>query len=378
MKRKLSLGLCLLMLLSMAFGMVGAQAEEGKKINIWVAGSDNLRVLYEGWIEMFNQSAEYNPSKQVAVLQFLPSGAGGQSIDDKLLAAFGAGQTKTDFDLVEMGDDQISRIMGEAPDMMQPYDAAKITNLSKVSARTPNHPELFLAYRGTTVVMAYNSKNVPEPPKTAEELTKWIKEHPGRFSYNTPGTGGSGDSFVRTSVYNTLPEEALMSADVKWQKEWDAGFAYLKEIHPFLYKSGGRVVYPNKNQGTLDLLAEGQIDMCPAWADMAISQIRQGTLPQEIKIYQISPSFTGAVSTLGIPAFGSNPEGAQAFMNFVLSPEAQLFQLQKIAAIPLVKIEDESAKIVADLDVTKFRTQSIGKLYVEFNMRWEEEIATMQ
>lgn len=375
MKRKLLLLLCLTLLVGM---MLPAAATEGKTLNVWVAGSDNLRVLYEGWVEMFNKSEEYNPNKHTAVLQFLPSGAGGQSIDDKLLAAMGAGQTNTDFDLVELGDDQISRLLGEAPEMMMPYDAAKIPNLAKVTARTPNASDRFMAYRGTTVVMAYNSKNVPNPPKTAEELTAWIKANPGRFTYNTPGTGGSGDSFVRTCVYNLLPEEAFMSNDPKWKEQWDAGFAYLAEIHPFLYKASGRVVYPNKNQGTLDLLAEGQIDMTPTWADMAISQLQQGTLPPEIKIYQLKPSLTGAVSALSIPAFGSNPEGAHDFMNFVLSDEAQVYQLQKIAAIPLVKVDDPAAALVADLDVTQFRTQSIGELYVDFNLRWEEEIATLQ
>lgn len=378
MKRILALVLSFTLVLGLlgAFGGASASAE-GKTLNIWVAASDNLRILYEAWIEVFNASAEYNPDGHTAVLQFLPAGAGGQAIDDKLLAAVGAGQQNTDFDLVELGDDQTARLLGEAPDLMMPYDASKIPNLANVSARPPIGAEFFMPYRGTTVVMAYNSEAVPEPPKTRDELTQWIKDHPGRFTYNTPGTGGAGDSFARTSVYNLMPEEALMSDDAKWTEEWDAGFAYLAEIHPFLYKSGDRVVYPNKNQGSLDLLAEGQIDMCPIWADMAISQIQQGTLPATTKIYQIDPSLTGAVNTLAIPTIGSNPEGAHAFMNFVLSPEAQLLQLKQIAAIPLIQVEDDAAALVADLDVSKFRTQSIGELYVQFNMRWEEDIATL-
>ncbi len=354
-----------------------AATAEGKALNIWVAGSDNMRVLYEKWVEMFNTSKEYNPNGHTAALQFLPAGAGGQTIDDKLLAAWGAEQKDTDFDVVELGDDQTARLLSEAPDMMMPYDPAKIPNLENISVRPPIGPEFFMPYRGTTVVMAYNSEAIPEPPKTVDELTAWIEENPGRFTYNTPGTGGAGDSYARTSVYNLMPEEALMSNDPKWMEEWDAGFGYLAEIHPFLYQSGGRVVYPNKNQGSLDLLAEGQIDMCPIWADMAISQIQQGTLPATTKIYQIEPSLTGAVNTLAIPTFGSNPEGAHDFMNFVLSPEAQAMQLTEIAAIPLIPVESEASTLIADLDVTNFRTQSIGELYQDFNIRWEEEIATL-
>ena len=38
-------------------------------------------------------------------------------------------------------------------------------------------------------------------------------DHPGRFSYNTPGTGGSGDSFVRTAVYNFIADPAAVMSD---------------------------------------------------------------------------------------------------------------------------------------------------------------------
>ncbi len=383
MKKTISFLVVLMLMLGTLSGCGGGGNDDAgsagnKKLNVWVAGSDNMRILYEKWVEDFNSNTEYNPDGYQAVLQFLPAGAGGQLVEDKLIAAWKAGQKETDFDLVEMGDDQISRVMGEVgPDLLVPYDPAKIPNLANVSVRPPIGADYFMPYRGTTVVMAYNSEKVPNPPKTVEELTAWIKENPGRFAYNTPGTGGAGDSFARTSVYNLMPEEALMSDDAKWKDQWDAGFKYLAEIHPYLYQSGGRVVYPNKNQGSLDLLANGQIDMCPIWADMAISQIQQGTLPATTKIYQIEPSLTGAVNTLAIPSIGKNPEGAHAFMNYVLSPEAQLLQLKEIAAIPLIKVDDSSAALVTGLDVTKFRTQSIGELYVEFNKRWDEEIATL-
>jgi len=383
MKKTISFLVVLMLMLGTLSGCGGSGNDDAgsagnKKLNVWVAGSDNMRILYEKWVEDFNSNTEYNPDGYQAVLQFLPAGAGGQLVEDKLIAAWKAGQKETDFDLVEMGDDQISRVMGEVgPDLLVPYDPAKIPNLANVSVRPPIGADYFMPYRGTTVVMAYNSEKVPNPPKTVEELTAWIKENPGRFAYNTPGTGGAGDSFARTSVYNLMPEEALMSDDAKWKDQWDAGFKYLAEIHPYLYQSGGRVVYPNKNQGSLDLLANGQIDMCPIWADMAISQIQQGTLPATTKIYQIQPSLTGAVNTLAIPSIGKNPEGAHAFMNYVLSPEAQLLQLKEIAAIPLIKVDDSSAALVTGLDVTKFRTLSIGELYVEFNKRWDEEIATL-
>ena len=46
------------------------------------------------------------------------------------------------------------------------------------------------------MLLAYNPNKVPNPPKTLDELLAWIKANPGRFTYNSPKTGGSGGAFV--------------------------------------------------------------------------------------------------------------------------------------------------------------------------------------
>ena len=228
--------------------------------------------------------------------------------------------------------------------------------------------------------MAYNSAVVPNPPKTVTELTAWIKAHPGRFAYNSPDSGGAGGSFVTTAFYDPLPAEALNSTDQKWVAQWDKGLDWLKEIHPFLYKSSGKVVYPNRNQGTLDLLNSREIDMAPAWADQTITGVKTGTLPSSVKLYQMNPSYTGSLQVFGIPTFGSHPEAAHAFIDFVLSPKAQNILLADMAAVPLIpasKLDPTEAAYVRDLDVKAFRISSIGSLEQERNRIWNETIATL-
>ena len=382
MKSKM-LGIVLLILLLVS-GTVfaGGKGESGGKpeINLWVSGSDNVRIVYEKLVAEFNSNPKYNTNATVK-LQFVASGGGTQTLQDKILAAYKAGQKNTTFDLVEFGDDQIAAVMSQGDaNMFVKYDASKIPNMAGVKARPALGAEYFVPYRGTTVVLAYNSDVIKNPPKTVADLTAWIKAHPGRFAYNAASTGGAGDSFVRTSIYNFMPKEALMSADPKWISQWDKGFDYLKEIHPYLYKSSNKVVYPNKNQGTLDLLAGKEIDMCPAWADQAISGVKTGALPASIKIYQIDPPLTGAVNTFGIPSMGRYPEQAYAFINFMLSSEAQNILLADLAAIPLIensKLDTTNAATVKDLDVNNFRTQSIGELAKDLNKRWNETIVTL-
>ena len=383
-KNRIYAALAVCAVLSLLFTACGkkAQAKDNKTVNLWATGSDNVRQIFEALATDFNTNSEYAGKYEIK-LNFMLSGTGTQSLVDMLTAAYKAKQTKTDYDLVDLGGDDLSRtvsLIGEQGFLK--IDPAKVPNAAGVSAQPPTAKGMLQPYRGTTVVLAYNSKTVPNPPKTTDELTQWIMDHPGRFSYNTPGTGGAGDSFVRTAVYNFISDPAaMMSDDEKWTKEWDPGFGYLAKIHPYMYKSGGAVVYPNKNQGTLDLLSNGEIDMCPAWADMLLSQRAAGTVPEYIKMCTIEPSFTGSVQGLIVPNFGSNSDGAFAFINYILSEQAQTMLVRKMAAIPLVdttKMDLTGYEDLRDLDVSKFRVMSIGDLSTAFNERWDVEISTLK
>ncbi len=366
---------------ALATGLLSTAAHaDAGKVTIWATGSDNVRQIYEKLIDDFNSNSEYAGTYK-AELQFMLSGTGAQSLTDMLNAAYQAGQTDTDFDLVDFSGDDLSKmvsLVGE--EAFVKLDDTMIPNRANIAAKSSVAGDYTQAYRGTTVILAYDSETVPEPPKTMDELVEWMKANPGRFAYNAPGTGGAGDSFARTSVYNFLPEEAITSDDPSWVDQWDEGFAFLADIHQYMYTSGGSIVYPNKNQGSLDLLNQGEIDMCPNWADMVLSQRAAGQLKESIKIAQIDPAFTGSLQTLAIPTIGSNQEGACAFMDYMCSDAAQQMMVKEMAAIPLVdasNLDLTGFEDVANLDVSSFRIMSIGDLSTQFNERWDNEIGAL-
>lgn len=374
---------------TLAAGLVGCgggssdSAEGGgddSTITIWATGSDNVRQIYETLVEDFNENSDY-AGEYTAELQFMLSGTGAQTLPDMLASAYKANQENTDYDLVDLSGDDLSKVVSQiGEEALVQLDDSKIPNAERVSAESTVATDYVQPYRGTTVVLAYDSEKVSNPPATMDELTEWIKDNPGRFAYNAPGTGGAGDSFARTSVYNYLPEEAITSDDVTWEEQWDEGFDYLKDIHEYMYQSGGSIVYPNKNQGTLDLLNQGEIDMCPNWADMVLSQRAEGTLKDTIKITQIDPAFTGSLQSLAIPTFGSNEDGAYAFIDYMLTDQAQEIMVRQMAAIPLVdttNIDMTGFEDVENLDVNNFRIMSIGDLSTDFNQRWDSEIGTL-
>ena len=390
MKRILATALAVMMTVSLA--ACGQKAEtpaaesgdgesQNKTVRVWASGSDNVRQIFESLAADFNSKPEENQGYQAEV-NFVLAGGGAQGFTDMLTAAYKANQTNTDYDVVELGGDSLSKIVSQiGTDGFVQLDKTKIPNSAGVTTKSADATDFCQPYRGTTVVLAYNSQNVTDVPTTTEELYQWIKDHPGRFAYNVPGTGGAGESFVYTTVYNYIDDPAAMTSDdPKWMEQWDEGFAKLKELHPYLYKSGDAVVYPNKNQGALDLLAAGEIDMCPMWADMLLTQRAAGTVPEYIKMTTIQPSFTGTICSMMIPKFGSNTDGAYAFINYMLSKGAQELMVKQMAAIPLANVSEldlTGYEDLKDLDVSNFRTLSIGELTSEFNERWDTEISTL-
>jgi len=353
-------------------------SSEKPKITLWTTGSDNLRVLFEKALEVYNAKPE---SKSVVELQFIMSGTGEQGLSDRLAAAKLAGQKNTDFDLIaENGSSLASYVDKAGGELFVPLDFDKIPNFKNVKMKSGFYTECVVPYRGTTVVMAYDSERLPNPPRTFEELDAFIKANPGRFSYNSPGTGGAGGAFVNLALYKDLPLEAYTSTDEKWVEQWEAGWNWLKEIHPYLYQSGGKTVYPNKNQGTLDLLINKEVDLIPAWADQVLTNLSNGILPETVKIYQLEPALSGTDVVFAVPDLGGNPENTYDFINFMISPEGQKICLETIFAVPVIDaslIDSDVKDMVADLDVSGFTVISNGKLGEVRNEYWDQNIATL-
>ncbi|NGP45535.1 extracellular solute-binding protein [Bacillaceae bacterium SIJ1] len=355
-------------------------SNEKEVITVWSMGSNNMKNTYELLRDEFNESS-YG-EKYVMDVEFISSGSGAQSLQDRVLAASKAGETETNFDIIEVSDQALDAFLDEGgDDFFRAIDPGKISNYENLEVDSFYGQDVMVPYRGTTVVLAYNSETVPNPPKTTDELMAWIKENPGRFAYNTPGTGGAGGSFVTTTVYNNLPEEALTSSDQKWIEEWQAGFKTLSELHPHMYQSGGKTVYPNKNQGTLDLLASKSIDMTPAWVDQIVNQKNTGILPDSIEMVQIEPAFTGNLASLALPTIGTESDGVYAVLDFMLSQEAQTILLDEMGAFPVVdpsSIDSKNADMLAGFNIDTFRTSRLGSLGMELVEKWDKEIATLE
>lgn len=387
-KRILAAGLSISMVVSMS-GCTGGKKENSEAdvpvVTIWGNGGQEVRDALQKIADMHNADPNYNKIAKVEI-QFVVSGTSEQSLPDRLAAAYKAGETDTDFDLIALDDSGVSTILAQtSEDFFEPIDTSRIPNYDNLVYKENVVGDTFIPYRGTAVFLAYNSDVVADPPKTAEKLYQWIKENPGRFAYCDPSTGGSGYSFTANSVYNQLPAEAATSSDRTWltghTEEWDKGYALLEKLHPYLYQTAGKVQYPIKNQGSLDLLANREIDMTPAFANMVLTQKAMGTLPESIKLTQLEEPFMGALAGFAIPKIAKDKEAALSVIDYYLSYEAQAADWNAMYASPVVdtsKLQNlEHADWLEEVNLDSLRYLAIGDIAVDIRTRWAEEIGIL-
>jgi putative spermidine/putrescine transport system substrate-binding protein len=308
-------------------------------------------------------------------LVFSEHNANDQLTFDKIAAAKQAGKV-SGVDIWET-----SRMLqaGESG-MLVKLTQSDIANIAKVAPDVMARDSYYgVPYRGSSVVIAYNSTKIPNPPTTLQGLYDWIKAHPGEFTYNTPDTGGSGQFFVEAALkegVNSSDMKAFQTAyDAKMESQWSKGWEILKGLSPYIYQKG---FYPKGNAGTLQLLSKGSINMTPAWSDMALSYLAQGLLPPEVKLEQLNPPFSGGAAYIGVVADSPNKSAAYAFLNWLLTPDVQSIMITKMNGYPGVEWKyvpaDMQKKFAAIAKGYSFQFSS--KFEADMNQLWYQQVAS--
>lgn len=359
-----------------------SKSTELPTINFWTTGSQNVSDVFTEVIKAYNAKEDRACNVE---LQFVLSGSGDASLGSRYAAAYITGKD-TSFDILAGNGSDFLGYANEcgSEDAFIDLDFSKMPNFSNVKMAASVFKDKLVPYRGTTVVFSYDSARLPEPPKTWDELVSWIKANPGHFTYNDPSTGGAGQAFVYNAIYRLIDDPNAFSdaGNEKYTQMYDAGFEWLADIHPYLYTTGGHIQYAVKNQGALDLLASGEVDMVPAWADGTLDGIEKGTLPDTVKMYQLSDlSLTGTDVDMAICATSQNVDACYDFMNYVVSTEAQQIFVEVMKAVPVIDAaqleQTDAVKAVSALNPADFNILSLGSNGSVIKNRWTEDIATL-
>ena len=138
----------------------GAASAGVPTVTIWGYGGQEVREALQAVADAHNADPAYNTKARVEI-QFVVSGTSEQSLPDRLAAAYQAGETDTDFDIIALDDSGISAILAQtSEDFFIPIDTSKIPNYENVVFKDNIVGDTFIPYRGTAVMLAYNSETV--------------------------------------------------------------------------------------------------------------------------------------------------------------------------------------------------------------------------
>lgn len=369
-KKKFASVLVAASLVALALGAsVPSSQAASKTIQVYISGDSNVQDLWVNTLIPAFKAA--NPGYDANVTLDL-HGVHDAQETAKITAAF-ATHKDAGVDIIDGG---FVQQLGSAG-LLYKGTRALIPNLKDVGRTVMAIGKGGIPYRASSVLLAYNSTNVPNPPKTLDALLAWIKAHPGKFTYNVPSGGGSGFAFVQTVIDKYLSnadrKTLVLTANKDLQSKWTTGLEVLRVLNKYTYGQNG--TYPANNSETLKDLATGLVDMGSVWSDQYASAEKAGTMPANIKVTQIAnPPFTGGAAYLGIPRTSKNFKAAQVLANWVLTPEAQNLivggTLNGMPVIPVTKLDPKLAAGLKGIDVANLRAPYLSANGNDLKSAW--------
>lgn len=174
-------------------------------------------------------------------------------------------------------------------------------------------------------VFEYDTAKLHRPPADFDELTRWIKGNPGRFTYPQP-PDFTGSAFLRLALYhvNGGPEKFMNGFDAGLAEESVKPLiAWLKEIEPYLWQEGRS--YP-RDSASLDALFErGEVDFSMNYnVSHASNKIVSGQYAPTVRTFVPADSALFNLHFTAIPFNSPNKAAALVLSNYLLSPEIQL------------------------------------------------------
>jgi len=316
-----------------------AAAGSGGVVNVWTDGDTNISDWLANKVAPAFEKAY--PQYTVKVTTVRGVGNGVKDIMDRALAAM---QTGADPE-AEVFDSDVSSY----PDLLKAglFEKLSVDNIpnAKDVAKGAFLNDYAMAYRGSQVLLAYDSAKVPENevPKTFADLIEWAKAHPGQFVYCRPDKGGSGGNFVVRALYEVTgkdpsifkPLAADETAPAEITDQFPKAWELLSSIHESVYDNGS---YPAGNNPVLQLLANGSVSMATVWSDQSLQALQNGTLPDTIKVTQFTDlPMPGGYTPFSVPVNAKNKQGALDFINFMLSVEGQESVVKEVGGFPAIE-----------------------------------------
>jgi len=300
--------------------VVKAAAGTHLRMAMW-DGDPSINRWMQGWV-----AAEL---RRLHGMQLEFSGLRGLDLVTRLLAERHAGRTSGDIDVVWINGEtfyQLRRIAAlQGPFTQQLPNQQWIDWNDPFIATDFQQPiEGYECPWGTVqFTWIHHSQRVPEPPQTLEQLTAWIRTHPGRFTWDVSFTGMT---FLKSLLLELSGNKQAFTqplTDVLWTDASTKLWNWIREVQPSLWREGQ--TFPEDVALLHALFSGGEVDFTMSANDGEVdNKVLQGVLPEAARGYV--PEFGSIRNShyLGIPCSAPNTPGALVLIDFLISPAAQL------------------------------------------------------
>lgn len=177
------------------------------------------------------------------------------------------------------------------------------------------------------LLLIHNQEKVPSPPKSLEELEKFVKENPGKFTIGTEFTGITLLKSMLVALADS-PEDLYGPFDeAKYEKYSTQLWEYLNRVKPYFWKEGK--TFPATLAPMHQMFANGELYFTMSNNDAEVdNKINQGLFPETARAFPLESGTIQNSHYLGIVKKAKNKAGALVTINYMISPEAQFEKFQ--------------------------------------------------
>lgn len=269
-----------------------------------------------------------NVKKRLGIDLKIASGQG-NLIVQALLAELQAGKTESELDLLWINGETFYQLR-EINALFGPW-TDKLPNAQYINLSNPFIGIDFqqpvdgfeCPWGNVQMALIYNSDQVPNPPQDPQALAAFLKEHPGKFTFDNQFTGMT---FLKSLLIDIAGGAKVLEGgfdEKKYLKYSQELWAYLKSIQPYLWRAGK--TFPENVAVMHQLYASGELWFTMSNNDNEVdNKVTQGLFPASSRAYVWKSGLIQNTHYQGIPQLSKNKAGAMAVVNFLISPEAQL------------------------------------------------------
>ncbi len=169
--------------------------------------------------------------------------------------------------------------------------------------------------------LIYDTNRTAHPPKTRQELARYVEQHPGSF---TIANDFSGMTFLKSLLIGMAGPGTLDGSfdEAAYQKYSTQLWDYFNRIKPDLWKNGE--TFPSNVSALHQLFVNGELHFTMSNNDAEVdNKILEGFFPETARAYVLKDGTIQNSHYLGIPTNATGKAAAMVVSNFLISPEAQ-------------------------------------------------------